>query len=743
MSNPFGTPTFRPLSASATPIPGGLVYTYAAGTSTPQAAYQDAALTAPHTNPITLDAIGETTIWLDPALSYKINVEDALGVQIPNYPIDNIDGSSILAGIVTKDTVDTVAELTALTARSDDAIYQTLGYTAVGDGGAKRLRFDAASTATADGGAVLIPDDITHPDPGRFIDIDIEAGDRDVRKWGVTGDGSTDDTAALEAASAGGGPNSTVIIPPGFNCLVSSEVNLQAAGQRLLAYGATISRAAAFTGLAVVRVGAANVTIEGLTLDGNDKASDGISVTAGAADGMAIRHCEIYNCLYGISANSTSDVIVEHNYVHDVAAYSMRAHNIADTRPLSNIQVLSNRFDQSDQEPSTSTQAVLLIRGSATNLTSDCEVSGNTFIQCEDPASSSALNCELRYVDGAVVTGNYGKDGSMLVSVAIASNIVVSGNVCDGATFYGIEVAGIDPTGCFNIAVSGNTIRGRGRLNYGVGIQGTALSEGVVISGNSIQGTTLYGVFVNDQWDDVSITGNRIDITEDASGQFGIYLDGSSDHIDRVSISGNVLNGNDVGEKAIYLRDVRYASVSGNAMPEWTEHGVLLHSDDGTCEEIAVVGNTINGLTSTAIGKTGTLGAGVMTAFNPPYRKSGTTQVNDINLETGVIEAWGSGSPEGAVTAAVGSLYHDTAGSNGKTTHEKTSGTGNTGWRPLGVATQTAAVIADVASTINTSNKVIGRLCWDGTNTRLMVASGMAADDPWYVADGSSSVTPV
>lgn len=40
----------------------------------------------------------------------------------------------------------------------------------------------------------------------------------------------------------------------------------------------------------------------------------------------------------------------------------------------------------------------------------------------------------------------------------------------------------------------------------------------------------------------------------------------------------------------------------------------------------------------------------------------------------------GSGSPEGVVTAPVGSMYTRTDGSAGTTLYVKESGTGNTGW---------------------------------------------------------------
>ena len=52
-----------------------------------------------------------------------------------------------------------------------------------------------------------------------------------------------------------------------------------------------------------------------------------------------------------------------------------------------------------------------------------------------------------------------------------------------------------------------------------------------------------------------------------------------------------------------------------------------------------------------------------------------------INLVSGTL-VWqsGAGSPEGAITATVGSLWTRTDGGAGTTLYVKESGTGNTGW---------------------------------------------------------------
>lgn len=57
-------------------------------------------------------------------------------------------------------------------------------------------------------------------------------------------------------------------------------------------------------------------------------------------------------------------------------------------------------------------------------------------------------------------------------------------------------------------------------------------------------------------------------------------------------------------------------------------------------------------------------------------------------------------------------------------------------------AEETAANIADISASINTSGKYTAKLVWDTTNNRLMRASGTSAASAWYVVDGSTSVTP-
>jgi hypothetical protein len=87
---------FQPLVAGA-PLPGGKVYFYAAGTTTPQAAYA-ADGTTPLANPLTLDANGATYFLLSDTLTYKIDLTDSIGTPVTGWPVDQI--TSFNAGFV-------------------------------------------------------------------------------------------------------------------------------------------------------------------------------------------------------------------------------------------------------------------------------------------------------------------------------------------------------------------------------------------------------------------------------------------------------------------------------------------------------------------------------------------------------------------------------------------------------------------------------------------------------------------
>lgn len=83
---------FQFQDANGNLLNAGKVFTYAAGTSTPQATYTDATGTIQNANPIVLGVDGRmpNEVWLVDGLSYKFVLQDSLGNTIASY--DNLYG---------------------------------------------------------------------------------------------------------------------------------------------------------------------------------------------------------------------------------------------------------------------------------------------------------------------------------------------------------------------------------------------------------------------------------------------------------------------------------------------------------------------------------------------------------------------------------------------------------------------------------------------------------------------------
>jgi len=95
----FGGVGWQFFDNDGAPLAGGLIYTYAAGTTTPQATYTTSAGTIAHTNPIVLNSAGRVPggeIWLLFA-SYKFVLQTSAAVLIATY--DSITATGLVPSI--------------------------------------------------------------------------------------------------------------------------------------------------------------------------------------------------------------------------------------------------------------------------------------------------------------------------------------------------------------------------------------------------------------------------------------------------------------------------------------------------------------------------------------------------------------------------------------------------------------------------------------------------------------------
>lgn len=143
------------LSALGTPLIGGKVYTYAAGTTNPKQTFTDAAGTTPQANPIPLNLRGEPDSPIFWSGNYRVDVRDALGNLV--YSVDNYN-------------TDPAGLWSILTTLAANAGATLMGFIQAGAGAIKRTVQDKLRDSV------------------------------NVKDFGAVGDGATDDTAAIQAA---------------------------------------------------------------------------------------------------------------------------------------------------------------------------------------------------------------------------------------------------------------------------------------------------------------------------------------------------------------------------------------------------------------------------------------------------------------------------------------------------------------------------------------------------------------
>lgn len=224
------------------PLSGGKLWSYQAGTTTPQTTYTTAVGNVAHTNPIILDSAGRVAtgeIWLTAGANYKFVLMTSADVTLATW--DNITG---ING-------------TGIASNASNVQYDPAGTNAVATTVQAKLRQIVS-----------------------------------VKDFGATGDGITNDRAAIQSAidavrNAGGGtvyfpegsylinsvPNAS--IPDGYDTgiLVSYTGNPNSAfGRvRLLGDGASTILLAGNNNMMILRYGDSHGVVESMTFDGNGK----------------------------------------------------------------------------------------------------------------------------------------------------------------------------------------------------------------------------------------------------------------------------------------------------------------------------------------------------------------------------------------------------------------------------------------------------------------------------------------
>jgi hypothetical protein len=99
--SPIGGAGWQFFDNNGTPLSGGKLYTYEAGTTTPQPTYTTSSGVTSHTNPIVLDSAGRISgsseVWLTNGQSYKFILKTNADVQL--WSADNVFGINDLSNL--------------------------------------------------------------------------------------------------------------------------------------------------------------------------------------------------------------------------------------------------------------------------------------------------------------------------------------------------------------------------------------------------------------------------------------------------------------------------------------------------------------------------------------------------------------------------------------------------------------------------------------------------------------------
>jgi parallel beta-helix repeat protein len=542
-------------------LTGGKLYTYAAGTTTPAATYTSAAGVTFNTNPIVLDAAGRVPssgeIWLTDSAQYKFVLKDSNDVLIATW--DNITGinSNFLNFNALEEVQTATAGQTVFTLANaytpgtntlsvfvdgvnqyDGSSYSyvetnstTVTFTAGLHVGAL-VKFTTAVTLSA---GVTSSDLVTYlPGGSGAVATTVQAKLRQtvsVMDFGATGDGTTDDTAAIQAAvnslTAG------VVVFPVGTYLISAKIILKS-NVSMSGLGATITYTTPYaddTGMFDDNSSAVeNITIEGFVFDGNGTwTNTPFANPYGGGNSVGFTNGQRGVALFNASSKK--------------------------------ITINNNTFTGLEQ-------------GIYTGACEDILINGNIF----DTIGTAAVNTSCTYstISNNVirsVLGNLTNAGVTNVDQSIyadgiyfysAQTVSVTGNVIEDCVRIGVVLEGDAVTLCSNISISGNSLK-----NFN-SCRGTEYNAAIWAESGKIDYTC-------------SATGNVCDNTGAIAGTNASYgILGT-----RLTMTGNTITAFNIGITSNELK------AFNNTIQNSSQSGIQLGSQSAN-KSSAIVGNHIS-----------------------------------------------------------------------------------------------------------------------------------------------------
>ena len=387
-----------------------------------------------------------------------------------------------------------------------------------------------------------------------------------VKAYGATGNGTTPDTAAIQAAITAAGVGSQVWFPAGLTFLADSLVPLS--GQTW-AGGGTIKRSAAST-VSIIATAASvtGFTLANLTIDANSANTN--NQNTGIIHLLQPVQCIITGCTLKNAPSTTSMVTLRGGVECKVTGNSFASNGYhlivgqleGDTafQTLRNV-VANNTFDTSAKDSVFLTDNYGSVGGAVNGNCIGNVVANNTLVAPGDGAIEVGSGTVSTVVTGNTIIASAATNVGVYVRDSVDATITnnVMRGFSNGSGSYG--VLGLNLNGVLTaIEVSGNTIRGAGG---GIFFQATGATDIAILNNKIANTTSVQGIAVA-YAAGVKIEGNTVA----ASASSGIYL----------------------GEFSVASTGVIDAIVSGNRVLNSAQHGIGIYEN---CTRVLVTGNRI------------------------------------------------------------------------------------------------------------------------------------------------------
>jgi hypothetical protein len=462
---------------------------------------------------------------------------------IGKYAIFDVKSIADLRSIVTGDTGPLENPPSSPLVENGTAAH-VLGYYSKNDGGGGVFIFDALSNTADDSGKIIAPDS----GRGRWIrQIGTEVN---VKMFGATGDGMTDDRAAILAAALSGAQS--VYFPHG-TYLVAASFGFPAG---VSAYGDGISSliyAVGATADALLMTIGSNCRIHDIGFKNSDAVNPNVLLQGSSVSNVAVDNC-YFETPAGFAvrflSGDSENISISNCYFHDVT-YGILTDVNAGNKSLKSIAISNNRFDEVNGD------AIEINNPGTHNLgTQFCQhavIFGN-IIRFKTPAvedsSSSGFGIGLAGVLDFSVIGNVihncRQQGIHVEDYSargvIASNTIVGSQASPAGTNAGILVGGAS-----NFTINSNNIRDiQGSGIWLLADEISGVSETIVI-GNHVKSCTGNGITVNGSVVDPA----KIKVANNYVDSCGVGIDSGS------SVGQIFINHNFIANSTTYGLNVR------------------------------------------------------------------------------------------------------------------------------------------------------------------------------------------